>query len=111
MKNITAINGHIACRPFPANTVQVKKAGLALVAQQLELTELEVVVGNVDVLSFVTGPGPVIMAGSKVLVPGQLYTAEWAKAVMTAPGIDGPFILVPLNVIKMVVRNCESCPE
>lgn len=81
----------VICRPFKINHVEPKKTGLAFVSQKTELAVLEVVVENPDL------PGV-----KSVFVRADRYTHPWAKERMTAPDIDGEFILVPINEVFII---------
>jgi len=96
MKIIT-VSSSVACRPFEVNSVQVKKTGLAFI-QKSNLVELEVLVDS--------RVGEPFYKGDRVLVRADRYATAWAKDRLTAPHINGEFILVPED--EIIMRVCKE---
>lgn len=98
---MNACNGYVLCKP-PAKVAQEKKAGLNLVNAVLELTVLEVLVGNgaADPSRY-----PLLRAGDYIAVRGSALAQPWAKERLTMPGFSDnlgrpiEFVIVPVGEV------------
>jgi hypothetical protein len=97
----------VACRPFPEKIQKTeKKTGLAFGNLTTALVELEVVAECYGP----TGLSSNLRVNDHVFVRPDRSIQPWAKEICKAPGIEGDFILVPINEV-LLHRSREELPE
>ena len=73
-------------------------SGFAMLSQKVNLIPLKLVVAAR------LNDGTLIPAGSIALLKEEMvFTQQWGKNSMEAPGIQGKFIIVPQDFIELVV--------
>jgi len=97
--NVVIPNKCVACEPFPEDAQGVKRVqvgkGLVGMEQKTTLTGLKVVFGDDECT---------LVEGDTAFVLGESVKDLWAARVMTLPGSDRRFILVPLSSIQAIGR-------
>lgn len=93
---IVAVNGKVACEPFPLMSVEKEqRGGMVVPKQKGTLTKLAV-----KYTSGKFGQVAYVPRGASVWVRSEQFTLQWAKDVFEWEGVK--FILVPEDQIVMV---------